>query len=34
MGPLWNVLEHRYYIDAFYMRAIVYPVRDASVGRA
>jgi NADH-quinone oxidoreductase subunit L len=28
MGPLWNVLEHRYYIDAFYMRAIVYPVRD------
>jgi NADH-quinone oxidoreductase subunit L len=28
MGPLWNALEHRYYIDAFYMRAIVYPVRD------
>jgi NADH-quinone oxidoreductase subunit L len=28
MGPMWNVLENRYYIDAFYMRAIVYPVRD------
>ncbi len=28
MGPLWNVLQERYYIDAFYMRAIVYPVRD------
>jgi NADH-quinone oxidoreductase subunit L len=28
LGPVWNVLEHRYYIDAFYMRAIVYPVRD------
>jgi NADH-quinone oxidoreductase subunit L len=28
MGPLWNVLQQRYYIDAFYMRAIVYPVRD------
>ncbi len=28
MGPLWTVLEHRYYIDAFYMSAIVYPVRD------
>jgi len=28
MGPMWNVLEQRYYIDAFYMRAIVYPVRD------
>ena len=28
MGPMWNVLQHRYYIDAFYMRAIVYPVRD------
>jgi len=32
MGPLWNVLEHRYYIDAFYMRAIVYPVRDGLSG--
>jgi NADH-quinone oxidoreductase subunit L len=28
LGPVWNVLEHRYYIDAFYMRAIIYPVRD------
>jgi NADH-quinone oxidoreductase subunit L len=28
MGRTWTVLEHRYYIDAFYMRAIVYPVRD------
>ncbi|HEX7247927.1 MAG TPA: NADH-quinone oxidoreductase subunit L, partial [Actinomycetota bacterium] len=32
MGPLWNVLERRYYIDAFYMRAIVYPVRDGLSG--
>jgi NADH-quinone oxidoreductase subunit L len=28
LGPMWNVLENRYYIDAFYMRAIVFPVRD------
>ncbi len=28
MGPLWNVLENRYYIDAFYMKGIIYPVRD------
>jgi NADH-quinone oxidoreductase subunit L len=28
MGSFWNVLQNRYYIDAFYMRAIVYPVRD------
>ena len=28
LGPAWGVLEHRYYIDAFYMKAIVYPVRD------
>ena len=28
MGPLWNVFQNRYYIDAFYMRAIVVPVRD------
>ena len=28
MGVVWNVLENRYYIDAFYMRAIVRPVRD------
>ena len=26
--PVWTTLENRYYIDAFYMRAIVYPVRD------
>jgi NADH-quinone oxidoreductase subunit L len=28
MGPMWNVLQNRYYVDAFYMRAIVYPIRD------
>ena len=28
MGPVWTLLENRYYVDAFYMRAIVYPVRD------
>ena len=28
LGPVWGVLENRYFIDAFYMRAIVYPVRD------
>jgi NADH:ubiquinone oxidoreductase subunit 5 (subunit L)/multisubunit Na+/H+ antiporter MnhA subunit len=28
MGPVWTVLDHRFYIDAFYMRAIIYPVRD------
>jgi NADH-quinone oxidoreductase subunit L len=28
MGPAWTLLEHRYYIDSFYMRAIVRPVRD------
>jgi len=28
LGPVWNVLEHRYYIDAFYMNFIIYPVRD------
>ena len=28
LGPMWNMLENRYYIDAFYMRAIVYPMRD------
>ena len=27
-GWAWNLLEHRYYIDAFYMKDIVYPVRD------
>jgi NADH-quinone oxidoreductase subunit L len=24
----WNLLQHRYYIDDFYMKGIVYPVRD------
>jgi NADH-quinone oxidoreductase subunit L len=28
LGRMWNVLENRYYIDEFYMRAIVRPVRD------
>ena len=28
IGPAWTILENRYYIDAFYMTAIVYPVRD------
>jgi NADH-quinone oxidoreductase subunit L len=29
----WNVLQHRYYIDDFYMRDIVLPIRDrASAG--
>jgi NADH-quinone oxidoreductase subunit L len=28
MGPMWRVLQERYYVDAFYMRAIVRPVRD------
>ncbi len=32
MGPMWNVLQNRYYIDAFYMRAIVYPIRDSVSG--
>ncbi len=28
LGPVWGVLQERYYIDAFYMRWIVRPVRD------
>ncbi len=28
LGPLWGVFQERYYIDAFYMRAIVLPTRD------
>jgi len=28
LGPVWTALEQRLYIDAFYMRAIIYPVRD------
>jgi NADH-quinone oxidoreductase subunit L len=26
--PMWNLLQNRYYIDSFYMRDIVYPIRD------
>ncbi|HSL09872.1 MAG TPA: NADH-quinone oxidoreductase subunit L [Actinomycetota bacterium] len=28
LGPVWTVLVHRYYIDDFYMAAIVRPIRD------
>jgi hypothetical protein len=29
LGPgVWNVLQHRYYIDAFYFNDIVRPIRD------
>jgi NADH-quinone oxidoreductase subunit L len=28
LGVFWRLLEHRYYIDDFYMNAIVLPVRD------
>ena len=28
LGPVWRLLSNRYYIDGFYMRAIVYPIRD------
>ncbi|GIU97316.1 MAG: NADH-quinone oxidoreductase subunit L [Actinomycetota bacterium] len=28
LGPLWRVLERRYYIDDLYMAAVVLPVRD------
>ena len=28
LGPLWDVFQNRYYIDSFYMRAIVLPTRD------
>jgi NADH-quinone oxidoreductase subunit L len=28
LGPMWRVLDNRYYVDAFYMRAIIYPIRD------
>ena len=28
MGPATTLLENRYYVDAFYMKAIVYPLRD------
>jgi NADH-quinone oxidoreductase subunit L len=32
LGRVWGVLEHRYYIDDFYMAAIVRPVRDGLSG--
>ena len=32
MGPCGTCSSSRYYIDAFYMRAIVYPVRDTWSG--
>ncbi len=28
LGRYWTVLQHRYYIDDFYMAAIILPVRD------
>ncbi len=28
LGSMWGVLQERYYIDAFYMRYIIYPTRD------
>ena len=28
LGPVWNVLQRRYYIDDLYMAAIVRPIRD------
>ncbi len=28
LGPVWNLLEHRFYIDDAYMKWIIYPVRD------
>jgi NADH-quinone oxidoreductase subunit L len=28
LGPVWGVLQHRYYIDDLYMAAVVRPVRD------
>jgi len=28
LGPMWDVFQNRYYIDSFYMRAIVLPTRD------
>ncbi len=28
LGLLWNVFQQRYYIDAFYMKRIIYPTRD------
>jgi NADH-quinone oxidoreductase subunit L len=28
LGAFWGVLQERFYVDAFYLRAIVYPTRD------
>jgi NADH-quinone oxidoreductase subunit L len=28
LGPVWTLFERRFYIDDFYMRFIIYPVRD------
>ncbi|HYG73280.1 MAG TPA: NADH-quinone oxidoreductase subunit L [Actinomycetota bacterium] len=28
MGPVTTLLENRYYMDAFYLRGIVFPIRD------
>jgi NADH-quinone oxidoreductase subunit L len=28
LGPVWGVLQHRYYIDDLYMATVVRPVRD------
>jgi NADH-quinone oxidoreductase subunit L len=28
LGPVTTLLQNRYYMDAFYMRAIVLPIRD------
>jgi NADH-quinone oxidoreductase subunit L len=28
IGPVWGVLQHRYYIDDFYFNGIVRPIRD------
>jgi NADH-quinone oxidoreductase subunit L len=32
LGPLWNVFQNRFFIDSFYMSAIIYPVRDQLSG--
>jgi len=29
LGPVWNLLERRFFIDDFYMTFVIYPVRDA-----
>ena len=32
LGPAWNVLQRRYYIDDLYMAGIVRPIRDPMAG--